>query len=410
MATPEAYDAFAIVAPGLEEIARHELRELGARGPRMIEGGVSFRASRELLYRVNLCARVVSRVIVRTSVFHAASFPELELRLKRIAWGRWLVPGLPTRVSVTCRKSRLYHSDAVAERVSNVLATATGVAPDLSRTEYSESEVNQELPQLLLVRLDHDECTVSIDSSGALLHQRGYRRSSAKAPLRETLGAAIVIASLKDHQHAIIDPFCGSGTIPIEAAMRLRRIPPGKSRGFAFERWPDFDQSVWSDVRSAAENAILESTGVRVIASDRDQGAVRGAMDNAQRAGVQGDIEFEVRPVSAVAAPPGEANGLVVTNPPYGVRVGDRDSLRDLYARLGSVLRDRFAGWDLAIVSADRRLEAQLRLQLHEVLSFSNGGIPVRLVMGRVGGVASDDVAKGSRRKGLTADHTRVEN
>ncbi|MFN8574052.1 MAG: hypothetical protein U0132_18490 [Gemmatimonadaceae bacterium] len=410
MATPETYDAFAIVAPGLEELARRELRELGARGPRMIEGGVSFRASRELLYRANLCARVVSRVVVRASVFHAASFPELERRLKRVDWSRWLTSHVPTRVRVTCRKSRLYHSDAVAERVSTVVAAATGSAPETGGDDEGDDDGGQRPAQLLLVRLDHDECTVSIDSSGQLLHQRGYRLAASKAPLRETLAAGAINATLKAQYKAIFDPMCGSGTIPIEVAMLLRRIPPGLSRTFAFQRWPDFDQALWERVRGAAEAGILPSAGIPIIASDRDQGAIKSALDNAKRAGVLGDIVFEAKPISASSAPPNVGRGLLLSNPPYGVRVGDRDSLRDLYARFGSVLRERFAGWDLALISADRRLEAQLRVSLRDVLSFSNGGIPVRLVVGSIDGGLSNTNAKDNPRKSLTADHTRVEN
>ncbi|MFN8581225.1 MAG: hypothetical protein U0163_09655 [Gemmatimonadaceae bacterium] len=272
----------------------------------------------------------------------------------------------------------------MAERVGGVVGQFTGAASQDAGAD-SDAEDNVDGPQqLLLVRLDRDVCTVSLDASGSLLHLRGYRQEIGKAPLRENLAAAVVIATLKDHHSAVIDPMCGSGTIPIETAEISRKLASGRNRGFAFERWPDFEPAALAEARASAEAASLPRAPLPILASDRDQGAIGAATANAKRAGVDQDISFSRLAVSALEPPPGVARGLVVTNPPYGVRVGDRDSLRDLFARFGSVLRERFVGWDVALLVADRRLESQLRLDLREVLAFSNGGIRVRLLAGHV--------------------------
>ncbi len=337
---------------------------------------------------MNLWSRVASRVLVRIADIHATSFPELDRRLQRVDWQRWIARGLPTRLSVTCRKSRLYHSDAVAERVSSVLGTILGLSA-VAAPDDEGLDPTQVPPQLLVVRFYRDRCTISLDSSGQLLHQRGYRGAAGRAPLRETLAAAVLMALPWSGDVPLVDPMCGSGTIAIEAALMARRIAPGIQRAFAFERWPDFERDLWQAARDAAgASAVARDFAVRILGSDRDAGAVTAARDNARRAGVAADVEFERKTVSEIDVP-GPA-GLVLTNPPYGIRVGDRDDLRDLYARFGTVLRRRFGGWSLGVLSADRSLEGQLRIPLKERLALSNGGIRVRLMAGRIEGRLRD--------------------
>jgi putative N6-adenine-specific DNA methylase len=180
----------------------------------------------------------------------------------------------------------------------------------------------------------------------------------------------------------LVDPMCGSGTLPIEGALIARRMAPGLRRRFAFQSWPDFHVTTWHDVEAEAEAAVLTRSPVRIQGSDRDAGAIEAARANAERAGVTDDIEFSERPISAIT-PPDEA-GWVVSNPPYGVRVGEHDRLRNLYAQLGNVLRARCAGWQIALVSADPALERQLRIPVETILRTSNGGIKVRIVAGAV--------------------------
>src|SRR5688572_8761597 len=247
------YHAFVITAPGLESLAAAELHTLGASDARTMEGGVAFTASRQSLYSANLHLRTASRVVVRAGEFAATAFHELERRAGKVPWEAFVSPNLGVSVRVTCRKSRLYHSDAVAERVAGAIASRVRGA----RVVDDEGDDAELTNQLVIVRLFHDRCTVSVDSSGALLHRRGYRQAVAKAPIRETLAAAALIASGWRADAPLIDPMCGSGTIPIEGAMIARRIAPGLRRGFAFETWPDFDRAGWTSLVDEASSAIL---------------------------------------------------------------------------------------------------------------------------------------------------------
>ena len=375
------YDAFVITAPGLEALAAAELGSLGVRNARATEGGVTLSATRRTLYDANLHLRTASRVVVRAAEFGATAFHELERRTRKVPWESFVSPNLPVTLRVTCRKSRLYHSDAVAERVAGAIASRVASAQFTGDTSDTDDE--RDLPnQLILVRLQHDRCMISVDSSGPLLHRRGYRQALAKAPIRETLAAATLIASGWHAQGPLLDPMCGSGTIPIEAALMARRIAPGLRRTFAFEQWPDFDAKEWRAAREAAEADVLERSPVRIIGSDRDAGAIEAAIANATRAGVDRDVELSRRPVSAID-PPSEV-GWLVSNPPYGVRVGEVDRLRNLYAQLGKVARVRCPGWQLALVSASPALERQLGIRTIPVVRTTNGGIKVRVVAGQV--------------------------
>ena len=365
-----------MTAPGVESILARELFGMGINPDATATGGVSFNGKIEHIMRANLWSRVANRIIVRLDEFHASTFHELERKAKKIEWARFVASGQTVRFRVTCRKSKLYHSDAVAERLGKAAAAATDAKVEAESDEESESE-----SQLFIVRIVNDECTVSVDSSGALLHRRGYRQAVAKAPLRETLAAAMLYGSEWDMSAPLVDPMCGSGTIAIEGAMMARTIAPGIKRSFAFERWPDHDQTEWEAIKDKARSTALPEAPGTIVASDRDTGAIAAARENAERAGVAGDINLSVRPISAVEFP--ENPGWVVSNPPYGLRVGESDTLRNLYAQLGKIMRDRAHGYRLALLSADENLEAQLRLEFAEVFRTSNGGIPVRLVVGR---------------------------
>lgn len=386
---PTSLPFFAACAPGLEPVLLAELRALRVAGARAEEGGVAFGGGDRALYAANLHLRTASRVLVRVATFHADSFAELERRAAKVEWERWVGPGMPVDFRVTCRKSRLYHSDAVAERLVRAVAKRVGGEVALAPAGGAEDEDDEGAAggarQRFVVRLVRDELALSVDASGALLHRRGYRQAVAKAPLRETLAAAMLLGSGWTPDRPLLDPMCGAGTIAIEAAMIARGIAPGLARaahadGFAFMRWPGFDAALWERLTSEARAAVRTSVADAppIVASDRDAGAIEAARANADRAGVADAIDFAVRALSAV--PPLPPGGWLVTNPPYGARVGERGPLRALYARLGDVVAS-LDGWSLALLSADRTLDGQLRLPLAEKWASTNGGIPVRLVV-----------------------------
>jgi putative N6-adenine-specific DNA methylase len=347
------------------------------KGVMISEEGVAFSGTLKDVYRSNLLLRTPNRVLVRLGDFHAAAFPELRKKASRLEWERFLGPDQPVAFRVTCRKSRLYHSDAVAERVAGAIGDRLGKKPIV---EKFEAEPIEGRPSLILVRLFHDQCTISVDSSGALLHRRGYRLETTKAPLRETLAAGLLMASAWDIASPLLDPFCGSGTIAIEAALIARGVPPGCMRSFAFMDWLGFDQRMWDSLLEESRPRKLNKMP-EIIASDRDAGAIQAAMNNAQRAGVADWIDFSCKPVSAIEP---RGAGWIVTNPPYGLRVKTNKDLRNLYAQFGHVLRLRFTGWQIAILCSDPRLLSQLGLQLDTSLSFDNGGLAVKLGQGRI--------------------------
>ncbi len=385
----ERLDLFAITAPGLETLAAGELHSLGIPEAAAEAGGVAFRGGLTDVYRANLWLRTATRIVARAGEFGARAFYELEKGAKQVPWERWLGGGRPVQIRVTCRKSKLYHSDAVAERVASAIASRAGKAGAITArsggADIDDDDAAQERggAQLIAVRMLHDRCTISIDSSGPLLHRRGYRLATAKAPLRETLAAAALFASGWDPAAPLIDPLCGAGTIAIEAALMARGIAPGSRRDFAFMSWPSFDAGLWATVRDDSLASALPAAPAPIIASDRDEGAIAAAAANAERAGVVADLTLSRRALSAIEPPAGP--GWLVTNPPYGVRVGDAGGgLRDLYAQLGNTARETMNGWTIAMVSAEPALERATKLGFEPVIKTRNGGIPVRIVVARV--------------------------
>ena len=378
-------DWFGIVAPGLETFALAEAQALGL-GATLEAGGVAWSGDHRSGLLANAALRIASRVVVRLASFEVRSFAELERHARRIAWANVLRPGDAVRFRVTCKKSKLYHSDAVAQRLADaVVRVVPGVRAEGSSIGEDEIDDDEADVALIVVRVMRDVCTVSADSSGALLHRRGYRLATAKAPLRETIAAGLLAASGWDGTSPLVDPLCGSGTIPIEAALKARGIAPGAHRRFAMERWPTVPALLGDEVRSQLAEQAVASASAAIVGSDRDAGGIAAATSNAGRAGVSDDLTLLMLSLSAARFPEGP-RGWVVTNPPYGVRVGEADRVRDLWAQLGNVLRERAPGWRVALLSPDTALDRQLRIPLRAAASLSNGGIPVRIMVGEVPG------------------------
>jgi putative N6-adenine-specific DNA methylase len=376
------FHATIVTPPGIEKLTAAELEGLHVT-PRIADPGtVEAVVTMREIYRANLHLRTASRILVPMAKFRATSFAELERRSAKVPWGTIVAAGAVVEVRVTCRKSRLYHSDAVAERIHKAIArTVPGV---VAASAAADDESEGDKAQLFVVRVFHDVVVISADTTGALLHRRGYRLATAKAPIRENLAAAMLLGAGWDGTRPVVDPMCGAGTLAIEAAMIARKMAPGLQRTFACERWPLAPSAVFAAEKKLALSRVLPGSAVPIVASDRDAGAVEAARANAARAGVEGDIAFAQLALSAMSPPPGP--GLVIVNPPYGARVGEVAALRDLYAQLGNVVRARCAGWTLAFLSADRALERQVKLPLAETLRFKNGGIAVRLMRAEVPG------------------------
>lgn len=349
------HDLFVVTAPGLERLALREVQALDLPA-KAAAGGVELRGALREVMLLNLWLRTATRVLVRLGSVKATAFPELVRKAAQLPWGGFVRPGARVEVRATCRKSRLYHSGGVAERLLTALQSQVkGVA---------EGE-----GQLLLARFDHDVCTVSADTSGELLHMRGWRGPQAKAPLRETLAAALLLASGYDGSEALCDPLCGSGTIAIEGALLAMGRAPGLLRRFAFEEWPGFSRDEYQRLRSEAR-ARERPAPFAIEASDQDAGAVAAARQNAAKAGV----ELRVVQRRLAELPPDDGAGLVACNPPYGVRV----SAGEVWRELGDALRRR-PRWRAAAVIADERAAASSRLGLKAAAQTENGGLRVAL-------------------------------
>ena len=404
---------FAVAAPGLEPFVLRELEAHGVAG-RVEPGGVSWEGDIASVYRANLWLRTATRVLVRVARFRATSFWELERRGASVPWSAVVRPGTAVSFRVTARKSKLYHSDAIAERLGrSVMAAVSGVRVDTSsgasgddegetgesavpRGESTPGRETAAGPQLFVARISRDELTLSADSSGDPLYRRGYRQAVAKAPMRETLAAAVLMAAGWQPGEALLDPFCGAGTIPLEAALWSAGVAPGiarserEPRSFTFSAWPGFRSDIWrsciEDARMLAHECESSSSRVVIRGSDRDAGAIEAARANAERAGLAGCVEFVEASVSALA-PPDAGPGWIVTNPPYGVRVGDGGDVRRLYAAFGRAVRERAAGWRVALLSPDPRLDGivagEAGVALEERLRTQNGGIPVHVAAER---------------------------
>ena len=386
----EPLSLFAVSAPGVETITAGELAALGLAGGVVVPGGVEFPGDRTALYRANLELRTAGRVLLRAGRFQARAFTDLRRRAVRVPWERFLAPGEALALRVTCRKSRLYHSGAVAERIAEAIAERLGFAParvsaaaDPDASEPGPEAAGGPRVQLVLARLDHDVCTLSIDSSGEPLHRRGWRQETGRAPLRETLAAALLLASGWDGTSPLVDPFCGAGTIPIEAALLARRRAPGRGRAFACQAWRDFDSAAFARLCGVADaRAAAAPAPPPILGCDRDAGAIAAARANALRAGVAGDLTLAQSALSKLAPQPGP--GFVVSDPPHGVRLRSGGDLRNLYARFGAVLRERCPDWGVALLSSSARLHGASGLPLETRGQVRHGGLRLTLLVGRV--------------------------
>jgi putative N6-adenine-specific DNA methylase len=364
--TPESselLEIFLVTPPGLEKALAAEAERRGFRQIAPAVGGVAFAGDWPDIWRANLELRGASRVLVRVASFRAPHLAPLDKRARQVPWKTWLREGQAVKVEATCRASRIYHAGAAAQRVEGAIRAALGPAGDGD-------------PVRVLVRIEDDLCTISLDSSGELLHRRGQKGAVARAPLRETLAALFLGECGFDGREPVLDPMCGSGTFVIEAAGIAAGLQPGRSRRFAFERFATFEPVTFEALHRVPS---LPSLPFRFIGCDRDAGAVAASRANAELAGLGPLTDFRRQPVSALERPEGQP-GLVIVNPPYGTRIGEKGPLRALHARLGAVLRERFAGWRVGIVTTEAGLARATGLPFREPgPPVDHGGLRVRL-------------------------------
>ncbi|MGA7267626.1 MAG: class I SAM-dependent RNA methyltransferase [Aestuariivirga sp.] len=357
-------EIFLVALPGLESVLCDEAREKGFTSPRIVPGGVAFRGSWPDVWRANLEIRGASKVLVRIGAIRVLHLAQLDTRARRFPWAETLRRDVPLRVDVTCRKSRIYHAGAAAQRI------ATAIREELGAPVTPDAEL------CIKARIEDDLCSFSIDSSGELLHKRGHKQAVGKAPMRETMAALFLRQCGYAGHEPVLDPMCGSGTFVIEAAEIAAGLQPGRSRRFAFESLAGFDAAHWSRLQAAC---APKTPAVHFYGSDRDAGAIRMSRDNAVRAGVSEFTTFRKLSISELMRPEGPS-GLVIVNPPYGDRIGDPKPLLDLHAALGRTLRERFSGWRVGLITTDAALARATGLPFAApARPVAHGGLKVRL-------------------------------
>jgi putative N6-adenine-specific DNA methylase len=365
------FEIFLVTAPGFESVLCAEAKEKGFKAAKPVKGGVTVTGGWPEVWRANLEMRGAARVLARVAEFRALHLAQLDKRARKVAWGEVLRADVPFRVEATCRKSRIYHDRAAAQRIRNAIRDATGapVAGDESRDGI-----------VIKARIEDDLCTISVDSTGEALHKRGHKEEVAKAPMRENLAALFLRQCGYDGSEPVVDPMCGSGTFVIEAAEIAAGLKPGRSRRFAFEQLASFEAAAWQKLRGKGGGTTdVKAPGIRFHGSDRDAGAIRMSEANAARAGVAALTQFKQHAISDLVAPDGPT-GLVIVNPPYGGRIGDGKQLHALYRALGQTLLARFKSWRVGLVTNEASLAAATGLPFAPPFGpVSHGGIRVML-------------------------------
>jgi 23S rRNA (guanine2445-N2)-methyltransferase / 23S rRNA (guanine2069-N7)-methyltransferase len=372
---------FASCPPNVADLTASELRAAGATQTSEFKLGVQFEGSLETAYRACLWSRTASRILMPLATFPVADANELYAGVKLIDWASHIGPRATLAVEFAGTAAGITHTHFGA------LKTKDAIVDRLREQNGERPSIEVERPSVRVdVRLDRERVTVSLDLSGESLHRRAYRARGVAAPLKENLAAAILMRSgwpvLAEQGAALLDPMCGSGTLLIEGALMALDIAPGSLRSyFGFLGWAGHDRAVWSRLLEEARERRDAKTGTKLPMRgfDRDATAVRAAIENVERAKLRGAIHIERRELHELTNELGPA-GLLVTNPPYGERIGDQEQLQALYATLGEKLREHFVGWKAAVFTGNPPLAKSLGINARRTHTLFNGKIECRLL------------------------------
>ncbi|ABQ28138.1 THUMP domain-containing class I SAM-dependent RNA methyltransferase [Geotalea uraniireducens] len=365
---------FATTAKGVEDVLAEELRALGIEELSVESGGVRFNGDLATCYRTNLRLRTASRILMTLAEFPCDTPQSLYDGVRAIHWNDFLTPDMTLAVDCNLRDSAMTHSGFVA------LKTKDAIVDEIRDRCGSRPDVDTRDPDLRVnVHLFRNRCTVSLDTSGTPLDRRGYRLDRNVAPLRETLAAALLDLSGWDASVPLVDPMCGSGTIPIEAALKASRCAPGLLRQeFGFQRWPGFDRNKWKELVRAAREEVHETISVPIIGHDISAKAVEIARSNSMRADVGDMVQFSQGDIRNLAPPP--APGVILFNPPYGQRLGEEEELKVLYKEIGDVMKQRCKGYTAFLFTGNLELAKYVGLKATRRIVLFNGPIECRLL------------------------------
>ncbi len=365
---------FATCAPGIEPVLHREARALKLPKAERQVGGVFFQGTMKDAWRANFEMRTAIRVLRRLSRFDADDDMQLYKNVRRVDWSQFLAADGTFFVDAQCRESELDHSQYVAQRVKD------GVVDGFRAQTGRRPKVAKENADLRIhAHIWRDRCTLSVDTSGDSLHKRGWRVYQGRAPLAETLAAAVLLYSGWDQRAPVVDLFCGSGTLLIEAAMMAANIPPGAWRDFGFENWADHNAAGFKSYMQKRMQQIRKAGKMKFEGRDLNREHIEGAIANAAAAHVSDWINFERGDAFHFEAKAGW-NGWMISNLPYGLRVGDPAQIEDMHHRFGAQLRKDCAGYHASILTGDRRLAHALGFANWDQISLRNGALRCKLV------------------------------
>ncbi|WP_457552247.1 THUMP domain-containing class I SAM-dependent RNA methyltransferase [Desulfobacula sp.] len=370
---------FAVCSPGLKKVCHDEMLALGFPEKNLMTtpGGIEFKSKLETCLLFNLHLRSPSRILMRIGQFKATSFATLEKKINAIDWILYLPQNCDINFNVTTRESRLYHSDAIAQRCEKIILNQLSEARAFTLSAKNKSH------QTIYIRADHDVFNISLDSSGDLLFKRGIKQKVHTAPLRENLAFAMLFWAGFSKDDILIDPMCGSGTFSLEAAMMKTRVPPGFFRSFAFESWPGFGQKTYDYLKKQARENCLVFPEKQIFASDLDKMALTAMEQNISNHSFTDIIDLSQKDFFSIhpsRISPGK-KGVVMLNPPYGKRLGQKSDSRSFYSEIGKKLATDFKGWRTGIILPSRACKSYLGIRL-ELKPIFHGGLDLFAGMG----------------------------
>ncbi len=376
------YSLFVTCPRGLEAPLSQELEQLKCQDIRAVDGGVACKGGMEQVYRINLHSRTASRVLLRLTKSGYRSEQDIYKAAKNIRWTDWFDLEQTFKVKVEGKRAQVKSLDFVGLKIKDAVCDVFRDACD------ARPSVGKILPDIRIhAFIDERDIQIFIDTSGEALFKRGYRQDTGEAPMRENLAAGLLLLAGYDGTQPFQDPFCGSGTIVIEAAWIATRRAPGLMRRFGFEKLKNFDAALWKKLQHEAETQIRPASAP-ISGSDNDRHMIRAAVANAQAAEVDTFIRFEVK--DAQDTRPNGEGGILISNPPYGVRLAEVQALQALYPQLGAWLKQHYAGWLAGMFTGDRDMPKFMRLSPKRKIPLYNGNLDCRLFL--------MDMVKGSNR------------
>ncbi|NLJ98372.1 MAG: class I SAM-dependent RNA methyltransferase [Tissierellia bacterium] len=353
---------------GLEAVVRRELEDLGYKDLVTENGKITFKATERDIPIVNLWLRSADRVLLKMGDFRATTFEELFEKTKSLPWDEWITEDGEFTVEGKSVNSKLYS-------ISDSQAIVKKAVVEKMKTRYNRDWFEETGPKFTIeVSLLKDIATLTIDTSGPGLHKRGYRSHSVEAPLKETLAAALIQLSYWNRDRLLLDPFCGSGTIPIEAAMIGKNMAPGLNRNFASEEWPRVKKEYWHDARRNAWDMMYKDHKLRILASDIDKNAIEVAKENAYNIGLEEDISFTTKDVRDLKLK--DNYGVIICNPPYGERIGEKREVNRLYRDMGEIFK-RLDTYSIYILTSEEDFENLYGKKADRKRKLYNGRIKV---------------------------------